>query len=473
MASHEFKLMAHLMRRAGFGATREELDRCVAKGYEEVVDELLDFSGARTMDEDLVRRYHPEMSAHLAGGPPPYWLYCMVSSTAPLQEKIALFWHGIFATAYYKLTMGRVVHNQLRMFRRHGTGSLNTLLLELSRDPSMIIWLDNQDNRRGAINENYGRELLELFSMGVGSYTEQDVKECARAFTGWTVGNTEYSEVCARRNSIWPYGRLSWFFEYRTEDHDDGEKTFLGHHGRFTGEDVVDIICGQPATARFIARHMYSFFVADEPPVPQWPYVPPRDPQAIDTLVEAYFGSGHSLGAMLRVLFNADFFKSEDVWNARVKSPAELVAGVLKLTGEFAEPGYEIVSRVGQMGFMGQRLINPPTVEGWAQGRGWIDTGNMVERINFASERLGDGGQPGVEAMVNRIVSRGEDGTSPGRLVDDCLDEMGAVVVAKETRTALFDLASANGNGSDQDGYRKRVSEMVRLVASTTEFQRA
>ena len=173
------------------------------------------------------------------------------------------------------------------------------------------------------------------------------------------MGNTEYSEVCARRNSIWPYGRLSWFFEYRPEDHDDGEKSFLGHRGRFTGEDVVDIICGQPATARFVARHMYSFFVADEPPVPQWPYVPPRDPQAIDMLVEEYFSSGHSVGAMLRVLFNSDFFKSEEVWNARVKGPAELVAGVLKLTGEFAEPRYEIVSRVGQMGFMGQRLIQP------------------------------------------------------------------------------------------------------------------
>jgi uncharacterized protein (DUF1800 family) len=176
---------------------------------------------------------------------------------------------------------------------------------------------------------------------------------------------------------------------------------------------------------------------------------------------------------MLRALFNSDFFKSEDVWNARVKSPAELVAGVLKLTREFAEPRYEIVSRVGQMGFMGQRLINPPTVEGWAQGRGWIDTGNMVERINFASERLGDSGQPGVEAMVDRIVSRGEDGASPEALVDDCLDEMGAVVVAQETRAALIDLASGNGNGSGPDESRERVSGMVRLVASTTEFQRA
>ena len=134
------------------------------------------------MDEDLLRRYHPEISAQLAGGPPPYWLYRMITTTAPLQEKIALFWHSIFATAYYKLTIGRVIYNQLRMFRRHGVGRLDTLLVELSKDPAMIIWLDNQDNHKDAINENYGRELLELFSMGVGNYTEQDVKECAPRF---------------------------------------------------------------------------------------------------------------------------------------------------------------------------------------------------------------------------------------------------------------------------------------------------
>ena len=204
MSKNDVVLMAHLMRRAGFGATRDELDALVAKGHEAAVEELLDFSDVRTMDEDLIRRFHPDMSDHIAGGPPPYWLYRMISTSAPLQEKIALFWHGIFATAYYKLTIARPIAKQLRMLRTYGTGRLGKLLVELSRDPAMLFWLDNQDNHGGAINENYGRELLELFSMGAGNYTEQDVKECARAFTGWTLGNKEYSEVCARRNSIWP-----------------------------------------------------------------------------------------------------------------------------------------------------------------------------------------------------------------------------------------------------------------------------
>ena len=477
VASKDVQLIAHLMRRAGFGATREELEDHVAKGYEVVVEELLDFSSPRMLDEDLIRRQHPNISGLLATGSGPYWLYRMISTSVPLQEKMSLFWHGIFATAYFKLTTGRVLSNQLRMFRNHGTGSLDTLLVELSKDPAMIIWLDNQDNHRGAINENYGRELLELFSMGVGNYTEQDIKECARAFTGWTLGNVEYSEVCARRNSLWPYGRLSWYFEYRPDDHDDGEKAFLGHRGRFNGEDIVHIICQQPATARFIARHMYTFFVADEPPVPQWPFVPPRDPEAIELLTSAYFDSNHDIRSMLRVLFNSDFFKSEEVWNARVKGPAELVAGVLRLTGEFREPRYEIAERVGNIGLMGQLLLNPPTVEGWTQGRGWIDTGTMIERINFAAERMGDFSQPGVKEVVQRIAAEGGS-ASPPALVDACLDEMGALLVSDKTRSKLIEHASADGDlpvghGEPDEQTQRRVAEMVRLVASATEFQRA
>ena len=241
----------------------------------------------------------------------------------------------------------------------------------------MIIWLDNQDNHKDAINENFGRELLELFSMGVGNYTEQDVQECARAFTGWTLGNREYMELRSMRDSDWPYGRISWHFEFQEEDHDFGDKEFLGQRGQLNGDDIVDIICQQEATARFIARHMYSFFVADEPPVPEWPYTEPQDPAAIDLLVQAYFDSGYNIAAMLRALFNADFFKDETIWYRKVKSPVELVAGVLRLTGEFDRPRKEILERYQQAVFMGQFLNNPPSVEGWHQGIDWIDTGSL------------------------------------------------------------------------------------------------
>ena len=369
MGSKNIELIAHLMRRADFGATRDQIEEYAAKGYEAMVEELLRSGDSRTMTDDLIRRYHHEQSGMMGRvDPGANWLYRMVSAGGSLQEKVALFWHGIFATGYSKLTQGKVMLDQIRMFRTYGMGSFKTLLVELSKDPAMIVWLDNHDNHTGAINENYGRELLELFSMGIGNYSEEDIKECSRAFTGWTIANTEYMEARARRDSIWPYGRIAWHFEYRPEDHDDGEKEFLGHRGRFNGEDVIDIICQQPATARFISRHMYHFFVADEPPVPQWPYTPPRDPEAIELLSRAYFDSGYDIRSMLRALFTSDFFRSEESWYAKVKSPAELVAGVLRLTGEFNRPRRQILDRNLQISYMGQELINPPSVEGLAPG---------------------------------------------------------------------------------------------------------
>src|SRR4029450_5980235 len=177
------------------------------------------------------------------------------------------------------------------MFRGCGLGSFRDILLEISRDPSMIFYLDNCMSHKGAINENYGRELLELFSMGVGmdghpNYTEDDVKACARAFTGWTLTTPV---------PRYPYGRYEAHFIYNPDDHDDGVKTFLGETGRFNGEDIINIIAKQPATARFVSRHLYNFFVADEPQVPAWGNVPPQDPQAIDALMQAYFDSGGNL----------------------------------------------------------------------------------------------------------------------------------------------------------------------------------
>ena len=479
MATDDVRLMAHLLRRAGFGATRRELERYESQGYEAAVDELLAPAEPGRMGDDLVRRYHHEYSGLMGQtGPGATWLYRMISTDNPLQEKMALFWHGLFATGYPKITNGKVMLDQLRMFRRYGLGSFKTLLVELSKDPAMIIWLDNQDNHTGTINENYGRELLELFSLGVGNYTEDDVKECARAFTGWTIGNMEYMKLRAIRDSIWPYGRISWHFRYREEDHDDGEKTFLGETGRFNGEDIIEIICRQEATAKFLARHMYHYFVADEPPVPQWPYTPPRDPAAVDALAQAYFDSGYDITAMLRVLFTSDFFRSQDTWYEKVKSPADLMAGVLRLTGEYRMPERDFVGESQRMTFMGQQLANPPSVEGWHQGTEWVDTGTLVERINFATGHLGRIDAPGVRSMIRGVCSQAEGPISPEGLVDACLDQMGARTVSDDTRESLLAFASKRGDlevgGREPDEEaQRRVAEMLQLVAATTEFQRA
>ena len=467
MSQSDIKLIAHLMRRAGFGATREELDTHAANGYEATVESLLDPPDSEWLGDDMVRRFDLEASGMInAPGSSRHWVYRMITTNAPLLDKMALFWHGIFATGVPKVINGRVLFDQINTFRRHGMDSFDSILVRLAKDPAMIVWLDNQENHGHAINENWARELLELFSMGVGNYTEDDIKECARAFTGWTIGNTEYMMVRSQRDSDWPYGRIAYHFDYRPEDHDDGEKTFLGHRGNFNGEDIIDIICQQESTARFISRHLYHYFVADEPAVPAWPYTPPRDPDAIETLVQAYFESGYDIKSVLRTLFNSDFFKSEDVRFKKVKGPAEYLVGVLRMTGEFDMPRRDMIPRYRQIGWMGQELSNPPSVEGWHEGLEWIDTGTLIERINFASEQFGDPGKPGVKAMTDRILRDGVDDLSSEQLVDRCLDEMGAFSVDDETRDILIRFIEA-------DRSRENVENLLRLSASTREFQLA
>ena len=473
MIAQDIGLMAHLMRRAGFGATREQLDVLEATGYEAAVEQLLNPGEETRMEDYLVRRFHPEFSSMMGPrAPGENWLYRMATTSSPLQEKMALLWHGIFATGYSKVVHGKALSDQIRMFRQRGMGSFRDLLVGLAQDPAMIIWLDNQDNHKGAINENFGRELLELFTMGVGNYSEDDIKECARAFTGWTIANREYMELRSQRDSDWPYGRISWHFQFNPEDHDDDEKEFLGQRGRFNGEYVIDIICQQEATARFIARHLYSYFVADELPVPEWPYNPPRDPEAIEQLVRAYFDSNYDISAVLRVLFNSGFFRSQDCWYAKVKSPVELVAGVLRLTGEFDRPRREILDRYSQASFMGQVLNDPPSVEGWHQGTDWLDTGTLVERVNFASQQIGDPAKPGVQAMIDRIGADTARIGTPEGLIDACLDQIGAVTVDEKTLKVLVDFVAQNAGASD-DGDRKRIAEALQMVASTQQFQRS
>ena len=474
--TQQMAVMAHLLRRAGFGATVEELERYASQGYETTVEELLHPQLAPALDEDVLRRYHLDQnSLMLIESSQAYWLYRIINTQRPLEEKIALFWHGLFATAYGKLNHAKAVVNQTNLFRSHGLGSFRTLLLELSRDPAMIFWLDNKDNHRDAPNENYGRELLELFSMGIGSYTEEDVKSCARAFTGWTIANADYMSVRASRDSIWPHGRLDWQFIYLPDDHDDSPKTFLGRTGRFNGEDVIDIITQQPATARFLARHLYNFFVADEPPVPNWPHTPPQDPEAISSLEEEYFRSDGNVGSMLRVLFNSSFFK--EARQTRVKSPTELVAGTARLAGAHRFPDWSIVNLAMDVNFMGQEILNPPTVEGWHTGSEWIDTGNLVERINATALEMGDTKQPGVRAIIDRLQNEGES-LSPEGFVDGCLTAMGLFEVSDGTRANLTSFARRMGDlrfdRPDQLACsEQRVGEMLQLIVSTREYQLA
>ena len=456
----QIALMGHLMRRAGFGASHEELAARAAKGYEATVEELLHPEEQEAVDMEMLYRFMPGYEGAL--GPPlnqAEWVYRMINTQRPLEEKMALFWHQLFATGNSKVDNPPELTQQIAMFRDHGMGSFRDLLVELAKNPAMIFWLDNNGNHMGAINENWGRELLELFSMGVGNYSEDDIKEASRAFTGWTIGPK------IPRN---PLGRFYWNFEYRPEDHDDGEKTFLGYTGNFDGQDIIDIVVKQPATARFLSRHLYNFFVADEPQVPSWNITPPNDPAAIDALIATYNETDGDVRAMLRTLFNSDFFK--EARYSRVKSPAELVIGTAKMAGNYQGPRPGFNQLAFECAYQGQELLNPPSVESWHTGAEWIDGGALVRRVNFAAGLLGDTSLPGVQAIVGVLRERGT--MPPAQLVEACLELSGPVEVGEATYSELLEQARQGGDLTwDSEEAERRVGVMLALIAASRDFQ--
>ena len=466
--THAIAQMAHLMRRAGFGVSRDELERLVEQGYEETVEQLVDPPAhIPRADINQLFRYLPSLET---GGPATTpgaanWLFHLVNTQRPLEEKMALFWHGVFATGNSKVDNDNHLIRQVDQFRDHGTGNYRDLLILLAQNPAMIYWLDNHENHKRSPNENWGRELLELFSLGVGNYSEKDVFECARAFTGWTLG-PKIPRV--------PNHRFFFQFEFRPEEHDYSEKEFLGHTGNFDGFDIIDIVLEQPACPRFIVRHLYNFFVADEPQVSAWNIEPPRDPEAIEYLAGVFKDSGFEIKPVLRALFNSDFFK-ESMFQ-KVKSPVETVVGTLRFTEDMLGPRRELVPLGQESAHMGQSLHNPPSVEGWQTGRDWINSGAVVGRINFVADRVSNVELPGVQKLVHRVAASNGVQMSPDQLVDQCVDLIGPLQVSDATRQELISHASEEGelsweSGLAYDRSSERVGEMLALIAATTEYQ--
>ncbi len=465
-AKTDIGLLAHLYRRAGFGATRAELVKQASRSYEDVVEDLVNPERFPEPDDDLLTRFYPHLQAN-KDNPGVWngrWFFRMINSGRPLEEKMTLFWHSVFATGWTKSEHTPSMVDHIQMLRDNCLENFRNLLLQISKDPAMIYWLDNSENHGDSINENYGREILELFSMGIGAYTEDDIKSAARAFTGWSF---------RQPLPLYPWGHYGSEFRYLPEDHDDGEKTFLGHTGNFNGEDIIDIIAKQEAAARFICRHIYNFFVADEPQVPAWSIQPPNDPEAVQILVDAFQESDADIRHVMRTLFNSEFFKKARF--THVKSPAEFVAGSLKLSGAYREVAPGLQSLEGTMIAMGQKLMDPPSVEGWHTGKEWIDGGTLTERVNFAVELFANTANAGVRDIIDGIK---EDGSpvEPETFVDRAVELMGPVNVADMTRQSLIDTADEEGAlvfGSDHDSElsEKRIVRMLQLIVASREFQ--
>ena len=459
MSDTDIPLMAHLMRRAGFGATRDELEVLAVNGYDTTVDELLHPEDAPDVAEDLLHRYDPGFdyaSNHNVAAS--HWLYRMINTMRPLEEKMALFCHGLFATGGSKVAVGRALTFQVQMFRRHALGDFRTLLVELSKDPAMLFWLDNAQSHRAAVNENYGRELLELFSMGEGNYTEEDVKSAARAFTGWAFVRPMISNTGVHQPD----------FVFLPDDHDDDEKQFLGETGRFNGEDIVDIIVSQPATAQFVAARLYNFFVADEP-----------DQKAIDSLARVFVEADYDMCTVMRALFMSDFFKNARF--AKVKSPVEIIVSVSRMVGQYVYSEDGVLSdifpasgvqqdTVARSFWMGQELLNPPSVEGWHTGLEWIDSGTVVERVNAAASAVGDKDKIGVRSIIDRLGGVTKP-LEPAQLVDACLDLVGPFNVSDATREGLVKFVGASRRAEGDEAFEDTVVQLLQLVVATPEYQ--
>jgi len=412
--------VAHLLRRAGFGATPAELDRYLAMGTAGATQALLDYRQTSNAQlEGALPAVDPNAGrgAATVGAIQGWWLQRMVQTARPLEEKMTLFWHGLLTSGLDKAGPAQMfVQNQL--FRKMAMGNLDDLLKAVSKDPAMMIYLDTETNRKGKPNENYARELMELFTTGIGHYSEDDVRESARAFTGWTLQGAQQR-------------RLTTDSVFVPRLHDDGPKTFMGKTGTFTGDDIVDMLVPLRATAERLSTRLFSFFAYPNP-----------EPEVVHHLADTFQKNRYDIGAVVREIFAMDAFYSEKAYRALVKSPAELVAQTLKATGADAN-GY--LAAAAAMAPMGQVLFYPPNVAGWPAGTSWINSSTLLTRIN----------------LVNGATQRMR-AALPANSLDKLMSTLVDANLSPSTRDGLQAYAAAHAG--DQAG-------LLFMVLATPEFQ--
>lgn len=450
LAPDERARIAHLLRRAGFGASETELAEYVALGFEASVERLL--NPEQVEDDASARADALDLDGDTLADLQARWLFLMVNSRRPLLEKLALFWHGHFATANAKVNSPALMWRQNELFRARGFGPFGDLALAVSRDPAMLIWLDGNANRKAAPNENYGRELLELFTLGIGNYSEADVAAAARAFTGWFFQG--------ERDSGNRY--TSAAFAFNDRQHDTGRKTFLGQAGNWDGDDTIRIILQQPACARFIARKLFGFFVWDGP-----------DDATIAPFAGALLANGYDIRATLRAILLSPEFSSPRAYRAKIKSPAELVAGTLRALGVTTPPR----DAVSSMRRMGQELFNPPHVGGWASDLAWINPSSLLERCNFANRVVTGRGGNGAYALDPAKLIAGRRLDTPERLADRVTGLLldGAIPAAQRDALLAYlrldDRGQAGNFTLDGRTIDGKVRGLLHLVASSPAYQ--
>jgi uncharacterized protein (DUF1800 family) len=437
--------IAHLLRRAGFGYSQAELDEYTKLGLKGAVDRLINYEAVSDAAlEDRIAG--AKLDLYNQGDLQRWWLLRMTYTKRPLLEKMVLFWHGLLVSGTGKVGVNQPkkdapadapkprhhILNQNLFFRENALNDFGTILKGISRDPAMVIYLDSNQNRKGKPNENYARELMELFSLGIygpdGSpnYSEQDIREIARAFTGWGLNREQE-------------------FAYNAGQHDTGNKTIFGKTGNFNGDDVIGLITAHPSSGYYLSKRLWEFFAFDEPSL-----------AVLQPVVDAFKSSGGSVKEMLRVIFNHPAFYSELAYRANAKSPVEFVVSLNKAlevdTNANGLPG--ITQR------MSQTLFNPPNVAGWPGGAQWFNTTTWLERTNFINRivtlrRDPNTSPPDVFGMVQR---NGLD--SPDKVVDHFLRLLVDGQVRAEQRQTLVNYVK-DGNLWPKPGVAMKAADPI------------
>jgi hypothetical protein len=437
--------VGHLYRRAGFGANLDELKSGLKAGPEKAVESMLN-GGPGQLDFDWSTAPLAQSLARANNGQGirAWWAYRMLYSPHPLQEKMTLFWHNHFATSNSKVQNARFMLGQYELMRKHALGNFGTLLQDMSKDPAMMVWLDTRGSKKGNPNENYARELMELFSLGIGPYTEKDVREAARAFTGWEVAGNDAV--------------------FNEAEFDAGEKTVLGQTGKFRGPDVVRICLEQKSAPYFITRKLFRFLVSET--------TAPSD-ELLAPLAEQFRKSGWDFGAVVRTVLQSNLFFSPMIYRSRIKSPVDFALGIVRaLEGKIGTTALADV-----LSSLGQNLFFPPNVKGWDGGQAWLNGQTLLYRQNLAlaltsteDPRFGSRCDPAA-------LARKHDKNDDEELVDFFLRLFLQGDVSQDARTKLIEyMGKARKQAkpvywTDADAADHRVRSLCHLVLTSPEFQ--
>jgi hypothetical protein len=420
--------ITHLLRRAGFGATWSEIQTYSALGWQGAIDRLLN---PNSVPDDIDQRLNA-LGLDLTRPPDEqrWWVLRMLYSQRPLLEKMTLFWHGLLTSSFKKVGGKRgygYIINQNNFLRAHAFDTYDNILLGITQDPAMMWWLDLRLNQKQSPNENYARELMELFTLGVnGGYTQDDVHNAALALTGFKLN---------------PDGTVI----YLPQRHDDSQKTLLGHTGDLNYQDVIRIVAGHPSTGPFLCRRIFRFFVHENP-----------SDADVQPMVTAYYSSGHNIGAVMRAMFTSPVFLSPEAYRARIKSPVEFTIGAIRQL-ELEVGGAGVAQVISQMG---QIIFDPPNVAGWPgdqSSANWMNTGTWLVRVNLINALLdgvrgfqGEGGQGlgSANQLLQGIINR-QKLSSPAAVVDyfTALFIDGQITAAR--RQTLINTLTASGGTGD------------------------